>query len=79
MKELPFNFNFMKPIANLPTFPRILAKKIALRRHMTDREVQRRLAAILAADVASYRRLMEEDTDGTVAAWLGNKAGLDAR
>lgn len=31
--------------------------------------MERRLAAILAADVASYTRLMEEDTDGTVAAW----------
>ena len=36
---------------------------------MADRSVQRRLAAILAADVAGYTRLMEEDTDGTVAAW----------
>ena len=36
---------------------------------MADREVKRRLAAILAADVAGYTRLMEEDTDGTVAAW----------
>ena len=33
---------------------------------MAEREVQRRLAAILAADVAGYTRLME---DGTVAAW----------
>ena len=30
---------------------------------------QRRLAAILAADVAGNRRFMEEDTDGMVAAW----------
>jgi adenylate cyclase len=30
---------------------------------------QRRLAAILAADVAGYTRLVEQDTDGTVAAW----------
>ena len=30
---------------------------------------QRRLAAILAADVAGYTRLMEEDTEGTVSAW----------
>jgi class 3 adenylate cyclase/pimeloyl-ACP methyl ester carboxylesterase len=29
----------------------------------------RRLAAILAADVAGYTRLVEQDTDGTVAAW----------
>jgi adenylate cyclase len=36
---------------------------------MADREVKRRLAAILAADVAGYTRLMENDTDGTVAAW----------
>ena len=36
---------------------------------MADREVKRRLAAILAADVAGYTRLMEKDTDGTVAAW----------
>ena len=36
---------------------------------MMDQDVQRRLAAILAADVAGYTRLMEEDTDGTVAAW----------
>ena len=32
-------------------------------------ETQRRLAAILAADVAGYTRLVEKDTDGTVAAW----------
>ncbi|MBT6274560.1 MAG: hypothetical protein HOI95_10550 [Chromatiales bacterium] len=30
---------------------------------------ERRLAAILAADVAGYTRLVEQDTDGTVAAW----------
>ena len=36
---------------------------------MAEEEVTRRLAAILAADVAGYTRLMEEDTDGTVAAW----------
>ncbi len=32
-------------------------------------EDARRLSAILAADVVGYTRLMEEDTDGTVAAW----------
>ena len=32
-------------------------------------QTQRRLAAILAADVAGYTRLVELDTDGTVAAW----------
>ncbi len=36
---------------------------------MADREVERRLAAILAADVAGYTCLMEDDTEGTVAAW----------
>jgi len=36
---------------------------------MADREVRRRLAAILVADVAGYTRLLEDDTDGTVAAW----------
>jgi len=36
---------------------------------MALQPIQRRLAAILAADVASYTRLMEEDTEGTVAAW----------
>lgn len=36
---------------------------------MSDREVRRRLAAILAADVAGYTRLMEADSEGTVAAW----------
>ena len=35
----------------------------------TDRErVERRLAAILAADVAGYSRLMEADEEGTLAA-----------
>ena len=36
---------------------------------MGDQPFKRRLAAILAADVAGYTRLMEQDTDGTVAAW----------
>jgi len=36
---------------------------------MSERTVERRLAAILAADVAGYTVLMEDDTDGTVAAW----------
>ena len=41
---------------------------LALRR-MGDRSVQQRLAAVLAADVAGYTRLMEQDSAGTVAAW----------
>ena len=28
-------------------------------------QIQRRLVAILAADIAGYTRLMQEDTDGT--------------
>ncbi len=36
---------------------------------MADQENRRRLAAILAADVAGYTRLVEQDTDGTVLAW----------
>ena len=36
---------------------------------MADATNQRRLAAILAADVAGYTKLVEQDTDGTVAAW----------
>ena len=36
---------------------------------MGDQPTQRRLVAVLAADVAGYTRLLEQDTDGTVAAW----------
>ena len=36
---------------------------------MADQSIQRRLAAVLAADVAGYSRLMNEDEDATVAAW----------
>src|SRR6476620_1195030 len=35
---------------------------------MTEARVERRLAAILAADVASYSRLMGADEEGTLAA-----------
>ena len=45
---------------------------------MGDHGIQRRLAAILAADVAGYTRLMEEDTDGTVAAWTAAREGVIA-
>ncbi|KSV75118.1 hypothetical protein [Sinorhizobium sp. Sb3] len=34
---------------------------------MVDKSVQRRLAAILAADVVGYSRLMGVDEDGTLA------------
>ena len=36
---------------------------------MANQPVRRRLAAILAADVAGYTRQMERDTEGTVATW----------
>jgi len=36
---------------------------------MSNQEVQRRLAAILAADVAGYTRLMEANEDATLSAW----------
>lgn len=36
---------------------------------MEEQNIHRRLAAILAADVVDYTRLMEADTDGTVSAW----------
>ena len=41
---------------------------------MGDKSTQRRLAAVLAADIARYTRLMEQDTDGTVAAWHDARA-----
>ena len=36
---------------------------------MAEQRVQRRLAAILAADVAGYSRLMGEDEEGTLTAY----------
>ncbi len=42
---------------------------------MNNQSMRRRLAAILAADVVSYTKLMEQDSDGTVAAWQA--AGAD--
>ena len=36
---------------------------------MSDRGVEKRLSAILAADMVGYTQLMEQDSDGTVAAW----------
>jgi class 3 adenylate cyclase len=47
--------------------------KIAIRsrRELGRERVERRLAAILMADVAGYSRLMREDEDGTHAALIG--------
>ena len=41
---------------------------------MTPGREQRRLSAVLAADVAGYTRLVERDTDGTVLAWKKARA-----
>ena len=43
---------------------------------MADQSTKRRLAAVLAADVAEYTRLMERDSDGTVAAWQAARDGV---
>lgn len=42
---------------------------------MTDR-ANRRLAAILAADVAGYTRLVQQDEEGTIAAWRACRSEL---
>ena len=41
-----------------------------------SQSIRRRLAAILAADVAGYTRLIEEDTAATVAAWQTARDGI---
>jgi len=43
---------------------------------MTEERVQRRLAAILAADVAGYSRLMGEDEEGTLATLTAHRTEL---
>ena len=43
---------------------------------MEERAVDRRLAAILAADVAGYSRLMEADEEGTLAALKAHRREL---
>src|SRR5580658_2821266 len=43
---------------------------------MTDARVDRRLAAILAADVAGYSRLMGADEEGTLARLKAVRKGL---
>ena len=37
---------------------------------------ERRLSAILMADIAGYTQLVERDTDGTVAAWKAARADV---
>ncbi len=43
---------------------------------MSDGGDQRRLSAILAADVVGYTRRMEQDTDDTVAAWKSARSEI---
>lgn len=43
---------------------------------MNDDDIPRRLAAIMAADIAGYTRLMETDEAGTVAAWRMARADI---
>jgi adenylate cyclase len=43
---------------------------------MSEGGVQNRLSAILAADVASYTRLVEKDNEGTVAAWRAARTDI---
>jgi adenylate cyclase len=43
---------------------------------MIEGGVKKRLSAILAADVVGYTRLMEQDSDGTVAAWQAARANV---
>ena len=44
---------------------------------MAEARVERRLAAILAADVAGYSRLMGNDEEGTLAALKACRRELD--
>jgi adenylate cyclase len=43
---------------------------------MSESSVTKRLSAILAADIAGYTRLMEVDSDGTVAAWQAARTNV---
>ena len=43
---------------------------------MSEEGREKRLSAILAADVAGYTKLVEQDTDGTVAAWQAARADV---
>jgi TolB-like protein/class 3 adenylate cyclase len=43
---------------------------------VNDSSDDRRLSAILAADVVGYTRLMEQDTEGTVASWKSARSEI---
>src|SRR5262245_841907 len=47
---------------------------VGSRSHMDETQVERRLAAILVADIAGYSRLMAEDEAATVTTLKGHQA-----
>jgi TolB-like protein/class 3 adenylate cyclase len=49
---------------------------VTKRQHMAEERLQRRLAAILAADVAAYSRLMGADEEGTLARLKAHRRDL---
>jgi class 3 adenylate cyclase len=73
MMALPFGSTRALPPRRLPTFPLdSLAAPVLLRSAVDNGEIpvareQRKLAAILAADVVCYSRLMGRDESGTLA------------
>jgi class 3 adenylate cyclase len=72
--EAPARIEDFKSIAGEPTLawrqfpPYSEAPFPSGRKQMSETWVERRLAAILAADVAGYSRLMGQDEEGTLAA-----------
>jgi class 3 adenylate cyclase len=46
---------------------------------MTEARVERRLAAILAVDVAGYSRLIGQDEEGTLSSLRAIRRGLDPK
>src|SRR3979490_2153441 len=64
----------------MPTRDGLLSALRGRRRIMAEDRVERRLAAILAADVAGYSRLMGIDEEGTLAALKGHRrAAIDPK
>jgi hypothetical protein len=53
----------------------IITYAVSAPRPADERRVERRLAAILAVDVAGYSRLMGEDEEGTLAALRAVRRG----
>jgi TolB-like protein len=59
-----------------PTTIQAAAFSVKRRNLMAQERIQRRLAAILAADVVGYSRLMEADETGTLAALKARRKGV---